>query len=155
MLDLGCGSGEDTAWLSARGCEVVAVDASAEMLAVTAAKAPVTTVHVDLNGSDARARLQALGRFDAIVSGFGVLNCVADRRQLVATLGSLLDPGGAIALAVMGPWCAWEILVNAARLRPGAALRRLRRAPMGYVGEDVFPVWYPTAATLTFRPSSS
>ncbi len=48
LLDLGCGSGRDAAWLTARGASVIGADLSAGMLALARAAIPGRLVQLDM-----------------------------------------------------------------------------------------------------------
>ncbi len=61
ILDLGCGDGVLSARIAAAGCEVVAVDGSAEMVAAARARG------VDARRVDGQA-LEFIGEFDAVFS---------------------------------------------------------------------------------------
>ena len=104
VLDFGCGSGEPTlalAPLVAPG-RVVGVDLSPTMLAVARKRARLR--HADnvrfVRGDIARLRLS--GRFDRVVSRYGLM-FVDDIPLALAHLRRTLKPGGRIAVAVWGP----------------------------------------------------
>jgi ubiquinone/menaquinone biosynthesis C-methylase UbiE len=118
ILDLGCGTGEDALWLMRAGIEVVAIDASPEM--VRAARR---------RGVNAQwlpfANLNELsGRFDGAISDFGPLNCTEFPEFLRIPLARLIRPGGHLALCVMGRYCHWETLAYLLAGRPHKAIRR-------------------------------
>ena len=111
VLDLGCGTGVDAAWLTSKGHVVTAVDGSAAMVArATRATPGLRGLHLDASDP---GLLQG-EVFDAAVLDFGVLNCL-DLRVTVASLARLLRPGG-VALLVFMP-----------RVHPAALLRDLAR----------------------------
>src|SRR5690606_1446995 len=81
VLDLGCGTGEDAVHLAGGGRRVVAIDASPAMVAQARAKAIARGVadRVDVRELPIE-RLDDLAEpapFDAVLSNFGALNCVA------------------------------------------------------------------------------
>jgi SAM-dependent methyltransferase len=86
ILDVGCGDGRLTERLAAMGAEVVAVDASPEMVAATRER-----------GLDARVMpAEALdfdGEFDAVSSN-AALHWVLQARQAVESVYRALKPGG-------------------------------------------------------------
>jgi len=144
ILEIGCGSGLDTAWLTARDHRVIAVDPSAGMIDQARAR-------VAADGRPAAARLlccdletvdRHLGpssRFDAIVSNFGALNCVARLAPLRHLADTRLEPGGRVLVCLMSRACAWEIAWFLVRGQPCRAFRRMRRPPV-LVEVEGFPV---------------
>lgn len=98
LLDIGCGTGASTAALlkAAPHAQIVAADASAEMLEVARSKSwpsNVTFVHsrvedLNVNGVD--------GPFDGILAAYLIRN-VDDPDTELKSLMSLLEPGGSIA----------------------------------------------------------
>lgn len=138
-------------WLAQRGHDVTAVDASAVMLEHTTRKAAaagvtIRTVQLDLQ----RPGSGLVGRqFDAVLSNFGPLNCVQDRRGLAAWLAPLLAEHATVCAVVMGPLCPWEWLWHGAHLDLRAATRRLRGRVSAHTGGGgTVDVWYPSARRL-------
>jgi SAM-dependent methyltransferase len=127
VLDLGCGDGFLTERLRALGCEVVAVDASAEQ--VEAARR---------RGLDARvARAEALpfaAEFDAVFSN-AALHWVKDARAAIAGVARALRPGGRFVAELGGEGC-----VAAIRTALGAALAR-----RGLDAAALDPWFFPSA----------
>jgi SAM-dependent methyltransferase len=153
VLDVGCGTGVDAAWMARHGCAVVAVDPSIEMVRRTVSRArrgeplAVTGVRFDPN---AGVGLPVAGTFDGILSNFGALNCVEDRPRLVRELAARVVPGGWAVFVVMGPHCPWEWVSHLARGRIRTASRRLRGPVRAHVGNGkTVRTWYPSARTLT------
>jgi ubiquinone/menaquinone biosynthesis C-methylase UbiE len=102
VLDIGCGTGVDAAFLLASGVDVVAIDASAEMVRIARSKR-VAAKHLSAEQLD---RLE--GSYDGATSNFGVLNCVGDLRAVGTQLARLVRRGGCVSLCFMGRFCAWE-----------------------------------------------
>ncbi|MEV1293343.1 methyltransferase domain-containing protein [Pseudonocardia sp. NPDC049635] len=132
LLDIGCGTGVSTEALltTVKGAEVVAVDASAEMLAVARKKnwSPrVTFVHSRL---ETLAEVGIEGPFDGILASYLVSN-LPDAEHGLRRLLALLAPGAPLAVhdyAVGGTrgrvrWAAaaWGYLVPMAAMRWGVA----------------------------------
>ncbi|WP_337830437.1 methyltransferase domain-containing protein [Pseudonocardia sp. TMWB2A] len=145
LLDAGCGTGVSTEALltSVGGAEVVAVDASAEMLAVARKKnwSPrVTFVHSRL---ETLAEAGIEGPFDGILASFLVSN-LPDAEHGLRRLLSLLAPGAPLAVhdyAVGGRsrmrWTTanWTWMLPMASLRWGAAdLARYRARRIATAG---------------------
>ncbi|MBL8384243.1 MAG: class I SAM-dependent methyltransferase [Burkholderiales bacterium] len=100
VLDFGCGSGDITRALAARGFAMTGADISPGMLAAarrTPAAAGVTWV--PLIAADGAPLPFDPGAFDAVIAS-SVLEYVADPRVLIAALARLLRPGGLLAFTV-------------------------------------------------------
>lgn len=132
LLDVGCGTGASTEALltAVPGAEVVAVDASAEMLAIARKKnwpPRVTFVHSRL---ETLAEAGVTGPFDGILASYLVSN-LPDAEIGLRRLLALLAPGAPLAVhdyAVGGPrgrsrWASasWGWLLPMASMRWGAA----------------------------------
>ena len=139
ILDLGCGTGEDAVRLMDAGLRVHAIDASPEMVRVSRNRG------VDAEVLPIENCGQLEGRFDAVLSNFGALNCVADLEALREPLGRLVRPGGYLAICLIGRFCLWETAWSLLRARPGKAFRRWRRSAMSSLG---FRVYYPSKGNL-------
>ena len=90
VLDLGCGDGELTEQLAARGCRVLGVDRSAEFVAAARQRG--------LSAQEADARHLAgpelaAGSFDAVFSN-AVLHWIPEAAAVIAGVRRLLRPGG-------------------------------------------------------------
>ncbi|MEV4999037.1 class I SAM-dependent methyltransferase [Streptomyces niveus] len=99
LLDLGCGTGASTAALLAAAphAEIVAVDASAGMLARAATKrwpAGVSFVHAPVEGL---ADAGVTGPFDGVFAAYLFRN-VTDPDGTLAAVRSLLRPGGRLGV---------------------------------------------------------
>lgn len=94
VLDIGCGPGVVTSGALARGAQVVAADATPEMLDLVRAAHPSIEAH--------QAILPELpfpdASFDAVVGNF-VINHVGDAPAAIAEIIRVLRPGGALALS--------------------------------------------------------
>jgi uncharacterized protein with NAD-binding domain and iron-sulfur cluster/ubiquinone/menaquinone biosynthesis C-methylase UbiE len=148
LLDLGCGTGASTAALLAVApkAEIVAVDASAGMLAEARRKPwPATVTFVHARAEDlAAAGLR--GPFDGVLAAYLVRN-LADPDRLLRTVRGLLRPGATAAVheysvadsrfrkLVWRAVCA-TVIVPAGRLLSGDATlyRYLRQSVLEFDG---------------------
>ena len=150
VLEVGCGTGLDTEFLAAIGARVVACDPSDEMLSRTKRRLAAAGVGdrvgiLSCGLQELPQFLDALDRsegFDAIVSNFGALNCVASLEPLGTVSRRHLRPGGAVILGLIGRTCLWETVYFIARgERAKAARRRMADVAVPVAGVDV-PTYY-------------
>ena len=131
VLEIGCGTGVDACFLAERGVQVVACDASSQMIEVAARRIRERGLQKLVRPlalcAEAIAALPADQPFDGAFSNFGALNCIEDLRRVASDLASLLKPGANALLCWMGPHCAWEVICYLAQGNRGKAFRRLHR----------------------------
>ncbi len=130
VLDLGCGDGELTEQLAARGCRVLGVDRSAEFVAAARQRG--------LSAREADARHLAgpelaAGSFDAVFSN-AVLHWIPEAAAVIAGVRRLLRPGGRFVAEFGGAG-------NIAAVRD-AFHEALRRRGIDAVARD--PWYFPT-----------
>ena len=97
-LDLGCGEGRLARDLRDLGHRVVAVDASATMVAAAREADPELEVH----HADAAALPFGDGAFDCVLA-FMSLQDVADYTAAVREAARVLEPGGVLCVAIVHP----------------------------------------------------
>lgn len=100
VADLGCGEGWLARALAARGCEVVGIDASPELIAAARELGGArfeAMAYADLD-------VHALGRFDAVVFNFALLD--DDLRTPLAAARALLADNGRLFVQTVHPWIA-------------------------------------------------
>ena len=105
VLDLACGSGSLSLELAARGCEVVGVDGSADMLAVAREKAQEEGADVLFLCQDMR-ELDLYGTVDTAVCMLDSLNHVlatADLAEIFRRLGLFIRPDGLLVFDANTP----------------------------------------------------
>ena len=135
VLEIGCGTGIDTAFLASRGIDVIACDPSEEMvsrslrrLAHDGCESRTTVLPCGIQ--DLAAFLDTLTdsdsrcAFDGIVSNFGALNCVEHLAPLATLARRYLRPGGIVLVTLMNRFCALEALYFMATGRHQLATRR-------------------------------
>jgi len=114
VLELGCGTGEETLALARAGYRVLALDISPGMVRRARQKARAA-------GLDGRVEFLAMPAgglaalrpgppFDGGYAGFGALNCEPDLGRLGAALGRLLAPGAPFVASVINRLCLFETL---------------------------------------------
>lgn len=123
IVELGCGTGVDAAWLSERGVQVLATDAAAGMVDVARRRG----IDARQMNAESVAGLSSLGPFDGALSNFGGLNCVADLRAVVDGLATCVRSSGTAVLCVMGPVVPWEWVWYVLHGQPRKAFRRFAR----------------------------
>jgi ubiquinone/menaquinone biosynthesis C-methylase UbiE len=101
VLELGCGTGKNTAWLGRRARTVVALDFSAGMLAK--ARQWVRAAHVRFVQHDVRRRWPAPDSSVDLVVGNLVLEHVRDLGPIYREMTRVLRPGGRILLCELHP----------------------------------------------------
>ena len=131
VLDVGAGSGRDTAWLTSLGHEVIATDPSAAM------RAQARRWHPDLGVQYLPDRLPDLTKTfrTGISFDFILVNAVwmhvapADRKRAFRKLVTLLKPGGVIAFTLREP------IVSGRDMHPvsGAEIEELARQHGAFV----------------------
>jgi len=133
LIDLGCGTGLDAAYLAERGYRVTATDWSPEMVRRTQQRAASAGLAQRLEarrlGIQEIAQLPATA-FDAAYSDLGPLNCVPDLEAAARGLAQVLAPGGWLIASVIGRLCPWELALFAARNDWARARVRFARGPV-------------------------
>ena len=155
LLEIGCGTGEDTLALTARGHDIVACDPAPAMLTEAARKlAAAGRAHmarfVRGGASDLAAAWPSLAAavdgvsaaIDGVFSNFAPLNCELSLAPLRALLDQALAPGGRFVAVVLPRWSPLEIAFFLAARQPRVALRRFGRAPVADVEGLTFPIRY-------------
>ncbi len=137
VLDINCGTGVDARRLCSHGIQVMACDASPEMIASGAAAARIhLPVEVALTSEpwplSRSANSNKEGFYDGVLSNFAGLNCVADLRCVARDLARLVRPGGKVILCLFGRFCLWEMLWYILHGKFKKAFRRLAREPASW-----------------------
>lgn len=148
LLELGCGTGEDTLALAERGHTLVAADPAPGMLAraqakLAAAGRSAAVRFVDAGAAGLAEKWSSLGaRVDGVFSNFAPLNCELSLEPLAHLLRQALPAGGRFVGVVLPRLCPLEIALFFARGQPGTALRRFHRHPVADVEGVRFPMRY-------------
>jgi SAM-dependent methyltransferase len=118
LLEVGCGTGNISLALAAKGAEVVGLDASAAMLARAQAKARGTGVALSLVRGAAGQLPFAAESFDGVLCILA-LDFMTDREGALREMVRVLRPGGFLTVAVLNLYSLWALKrLLKARLRP-------------------------------------
>lgn len=155
VLELGCGTGFDAAFLSDQGIQVTACDASPAMLDIARQRSrPGMICHLlDLNQLQENDFFNE--QFDGAFSNFGPLNCVEELSDLAQWLAVRIRPGGVLVFVVMGSACTWEFIWHGLHGDWHTATRRQRGSSFQPKLEaEPITIFYPSPRTLAraFEP---
>ena len=100
LLDVGCGGGLLCEPLARLGARVTGIDASEENIAVARVHAEESGLAIDYRCVAAEELAAEGTRFDAVIS-MEVVEHVADVEGFLGACGSLVAPGGGLALATL------------------------------------------------------
>lgn len=117
VLDMGCGAGRTTSYISENGCRVVGADVSASLIK----KAKDLYPDIDLRVMDARNLDFKDDSFDAVFFSFNGIDNLAsiqERNKAIIEMRRVLKPGGRLiysshnALAIPRTRMSWKIIFN-------------------------------------------
>ena len=134
LLEVGCGTGEDTLALTARGYRLVATDPAPRMMAEAETKLAAAgesgAVRFIAAGVEELAdRWLSLGvEIDDVFSNFAPLNCALSLDPVRALLLQALRPGGRFIAVVLPRLCPMEVLLFSLRGDLKTALRQRQAA---------------------------
>ena len=114
VADLGCGTGEATLRLASADYDMIAVDASEDMLAVLRNKAGENKQHSILLLNQDLAELDLYGTICGAISTFDTLNHLAPSRlrKALARVGLFMEEGGLLIFDANTPYKHTDILAN-------------------------------------------
>jgi len=97
VLDAGCGTGENALYIASLGLPVLGVDVAETALGIARTKARERGIDVEFAVADA-LQLQHLGRAFQSVLDCGLFHTfdLGERAQYIASLASVLQPGGTL-----------------------------------------------------------
>ena len=157
ILELNAGSGTDAVALAQRGYRVHATDIAPDMLARARGKVEALGLGDSVTVQECSfTNLEQVtgGPYDAVLSNFGGLNCIADLTAVIEQLPRLLRPGGVVTWVLMPPVCLWE-MAEVFRGHFRLAFRRFRRGGVRSHLEGLyFQVYYfsPGKVVRQFGP---
>jgi demethylmenaquinone methyltransferase/2-methoxy-6-polyprenyl-1,4-benzoquinol methylase len=141
VLDVATGTGLVAFALARRGCDVVGLDQSEDMLAVARrhlCERPVLERRVSFVQGEAERLPFDDGEFDALTFTY-LLRYVDDRAATMRELARVIRPGGRIGMVEFG-------VPQSAPLR--AAWRVYTRAGLPLIGRAVSPAWFEVGRFL-------
>ncbi|HEX8924529.1 MAG TPA: methyltransferase domain-containing protein [Terriglobales bacterium] len=158
VLELNCGTGEDAMHLGSRGVQVVACDASVQMVEVARRKrgnqrgGAAVSFHV--LPTERVSDIAFKAPFDGLFSNFAGLNCVTNLHDVGDQLASLVRPGAWMLLCVCTRFCLWESLWHAANGEWKKASRRWSGQSEATLSGVEVEVQYPTVREMkqSFAP---
>lgn len=147
ILELGCGTGEDAMFLSSKGCAVLAIDASKEMIEIAKTKCRnlqnINFMHLPMQKL---VEVEGEKKFDLIFSNFGAFNCLSpeELKLMSIEINRLLKPEGHFISVIMGRFCLWESLYFLSKFSIKKAFRRkIKKALSVPIGNNQFiDTWY-------------
>jgi SAM-dependent methyltransferase len=148
LLEIGCGTGTDTAALARRGFQLIATDPAAGMIAQARAKVAASgqldAVRFLEAGIEDLARTWPSRRMvvDGVFSNLAPLNCTLSLDPVRTLLESALPRGGRFVAVVLPRVCPLEVAFSLARGDVRTALRRFHRHPIADVEGHRFPMRY-------------
>ena len=152
VLEINCGTGVDALYFSERGIDVLACDASPQMVEVARRHLEMSPhrdcVKLSILAIEQIGQLESEGLHDGVLSNFSGLNCVADLQPVARDLAKLVRPGGTAVLCLFGRFCLWEMLWYILHGDIRKAFRRLR-------GNGVVSTLAPGHSVVVRYPSVS
>ena len=101
-LEIGCGTGKNTAWLTERAKHLMAVDLSEEML--KRAKEKVTSDNIEFRQADITKPWSFGNTIYDLITFSLVLEHIADLNHVFSEASKLLKPGGYLYLGELHPF---------------------------------------------------
>lgn len=138
VLELGCGTGDNAAYLSTAAAHVIALDAAPAQISRALNRWP-NLPHLEFISAEATGYLtRPHGPVDVVVSVFGALD-FAPPDRLLPLIVAKLRPGGLLAFSTLHPSRHPRIRTDRLHLPNGTS------APISRTIMD--PNWWPTALT--------
>ena len=145
VLEVNCGTGRDAAFIKSLGHNIVATDASLQMILEAGLQNPSTDFR-QMRFDELTAHFSR-GDFDFIFSNFGGLNCIdaSGFERFLSDCHELLQPKGKLLLVIMPRNTLWERWYFLMKCDRKSARRRL--------GESRFEIGGKEAAIYYYNPS--
>jgi ubiquinone/menaquinone biosynthesis C-methylase UbiE len=157
VLEIGCGTGLDLIHFGTvyPGIEIHGIDVSPEMIRISRdkiAKSQLKNVQAFTATVEECPVLFSGQKFDLIYVFFGALNTVENLAVNASVLRSMLAPDGRLVLTFVNKWYLGGMLIEAARLRFGRSIARLKPVWGGYSPVKYLPsrCYSPSEITNAF-----
>jgi ubiquinone/menaquinone biosynthesis C-methylase UbiE len=153
ILELNCGTGEDSLYFAGKGFKLHATDISEGMLFVLNQKKELSVATQSITFENCSftelKNLKNRGPFDYIFSNFGGLNCTGNLDKVLLSFNDILRPGGHVSLVVISRFCFWETLL----LFKGKFKTAFRRflssgGRQAHVEGHIFTCWYYSSSFI-------
>lgn len=145
ILEINAGTGIDALYFVQHGHNVHATDIAAGM--INQLREKVSKYHIGDRLTFQQLSYDQLHllngqKFNYVFSNSGGLNCIADLRDVVKNLPSILSPGAHATFVIMPPVCPWELLgILKGRVRP-AFRRWTKGGVMAHLEGEYFRTHY-------------
>jgi len=146
VVDIGCGTGIDAAWLAPQVRSVLAIDASSDMVEIASSRC-AEFAHVTVTQADASSFVFKQP-VDVVLANFGAVNCVGDLSDFGDRLHDGLVAGGCAVLVTMSRFCPVELAIGAATRNRALLQRRRASTPVEATGYGPLRVRYASARDL-------
>ena len=156
VLDIGCGTGEDTVRFLKKGAgRVSGFDPSENMLARALQKTTFSGPDQDLilwedTVQSWLVKKPEVSGFDLIFSNFGALNLLPpqDLHHLASYLDQHLSPGTDVIFVIMPTLCLWESVYFLYKRQWSKAFRRKSSPVNARIGGAQLKTWYHSPAQI-------
>lgn len=126
VLEVGCGTGQYSLWLTQKGYALTAVDISEKMMAKAKEKLKANGFEATWILGDIREVLPQLGRYHGIIS-VTAFEFIPESHELLKQLYERLEPGGVLVVGIIAGNSPWsQIYQEAALQNPDSVFRYAR-----------------------------
>lgn len=136
VLELCCGTGIDTIFLSKFGIKITATDISTGMIEVTNRKiknenlSEFTKTFI-MDAEDIGTCLNE--KYDGAFSNFNGLNYILNLNRFANNLARVINPHGKVQFTLLKKRCLWKFIYYLIKLKPFTAFEFLRKREKNYV----------------------
>ena len=147
ILELNAGTGEDAIYFASHGHSVHATDISEGMQNTLKRKVdsnyPGINITTEVCSFTQLENLNNKGPFDLIFSNFAGLNCTSQLDKVLASLSSLLKPGGIVTLVILPKFCLWEtLLLFKGKFKTAFRRSFSKQGRKAHIEGEYFLCWY-------------